>query len=816
MLPGLPDRGFVLAKTLGLLVVAYAAWLLGSFQIMSFTPASVWMCAGILIVVGALVGWRARRELLDFVRRRVVALLVAEQIFVLAWLCFLLIRALNPDLWHPARSGEKPIDLAFLTAVLKSAAFPPYDPWFAGGYINSHYFGLVFIGTLAHLTSIAPTIAYNLAVPTLFALTALGAWGVGYNLLGDGGWGMGDRKWPQPLSPIPQPPRRSLREWRAILAGGIAAVFVALAGNLINALLFLGGYAAQNARRPEWVYWDAVHINRLTPQASTINEFPFYTFLYGDLQPHILALPLALAALGLMVALVRSRTKDQGRKSWQPLVIRLSSLVLLALVIGALRATNGWDAPTYMALSVATIGLVARARRRRGATRRAALAFWGGASLGLLALSSVLFLPFTQHFVANGGLRLWLEPGTSAGELLKINGLWLFLLLSAGMLLYRRRGHIGRLQTGVIAGALVLLVPAVAINASALFILVPLVVVTAGLGITVVRDGGDGARTNTDERGQKISIGVRPPSSASDILTARLMSPASQLLILWGLAALLVMIISEILVAPDDVGRQQTVLNLGMQSWVLLACASAPAMIWMWRATRTYTRRRGPRGRHASGYMFAWRAVALLLIAAALIYPISATPARVADRFDARSGPSIDGMAFMQTGVWAEKGRQFPLAEDAEAIEWMRAHIAGTPIILEAQTDPYRWAGRISTYTGLPTLLGWSWHEYQQRSVALANRVIDSRLRLIKQLYTVASPGETMHDLQLYGVEYVYVGQLERALYSSAGLAQFETLAQSGKIQEVYRQGATVIYQVPPAAHAPALLTTTLPVHAPR
>src|SRR5438132_771252 len=83
------------------------------------------------------------------------------------------------------------------------------------------------------------------------------------------------------------------------------------------------------------------------------------------------------------------------------------------------------------------------------------------------------------------------------------------------------------------------------------------------------------------------------------------------------------------------------------------------------------------------------------------------------------------------------------------------------------------WGGRVSAYTGLPTLLGWPWHEYQQRSIALASRVIDSRERLIKRLYTVASPGEILHNLQLYGVEYVYVGQLERALYLPAGLARF-------------------------------------------
>ena len=73
-----------------------------------------------------------------------------------------------------------------------------------------------------------------------------------------------------------------------------------------------------------------------------------------------------------------------------------------------------------------------------------------------------------------------------------------------------------------------------------------------------------------------------------------------------------------------------------------------------------------------------------------------------------------------------------------------------------------------------------------------------------------------MHDLQLYGVEYVYVGQLERALYPPSGLARFDALAQSGKIQVVYHHGTTLIYRVAPAGHPPAVLTTSLPVDLPR
>jgi YYY domain-containing protein len=833
LLPGLPDRGFALAKTLALLLVAYGAWLLGSFNLFAFTPTSVWLCAGVLLGLGALVGWRSRTELLAFVRRRRSALLVAEGLFLVAFFGFLIVRALNPDLWHPARGGEKPMDLAFLTAVLKSPSFPPYDPWFAGGYINYYYFGFVFVGALVHLTGIVPTTAYNLAVPTLFALTALGAWGVAYNLLAP-------RRLPDSAAAktAPEPPARSRFERRALITGVVAAVFVTLVGNLANAVFFLNGYAAQNAHRPEWVFWDATRIVGMSLQDSTINEFPFFTFLYGDLHAHMIALPLALAALGLMVALVR-RTPDTRRptpdaRRWARIMSALPALpclLPLALVVGALRATNTWDYPAYLGLSAATLALLAWKQRTRGWL--AAFGRWLLAVLGLIVLSSLLFVPFTRSFATDyAGFTLWRGTHTLAADFLKINGLWLFVLLSAALMWYRRSRGVSIWRLAVIGvAALLLAAAAVVLKANALVLLIPLVGGALGLCLDLLLGWGRRARPGelprSNEQGPLLALeeGADPgPLQPPDHVPAPASQPARSgmttlLPALWALSAIGLTLLTELIVAKGDIGRMNTVFKLGMQSWVLFALASALALTWLWQAI-AHRRvaedhaldRRRPLG---TALGWAWRAAVALVILGALVYPISATPARIADRFDPKIGPTLDGTAYMRSGTWAENDQQFSFVGDAAAMAWMRDHINGTPIILEAHTEAYRWGGRVSTYTGLPTLIGWPWHETQQRSVAQVGPVLSNRQELVKQLYSTTAQTETVQYLQLYGVEYVYVGALERALYDPNGLAKFDALASAGKIEKVYSEGANAIYHIPPAEHLPAVLTTSLPVHAP-
>jgi uncharacterized membrane protein len=167
----------------------------------------------------------------------------------------------------------------------------------------------------------------------------------------------------------------------------------------------------------------------------------------------------------------------------------------------------------------------------------------------------------------------------------------------------------------------------------------------------------------------------------------------------------------------------------------------------------------------------------------------------------------LNGLAFMQDAEQTEAGEnlpavRFPLADDAAAIAWLREHVSGSPVILEAVQPQYHWGSRVSIQTGLPTVLGWEWHEIQQRPGY--EPWIQQRKADIATIYsTQGSFSSIVPLLETYDVRLIYVGDLERALYPADGLAKFESAAAAGQLSIVYQSGSTVIYAWPPETETP-------------
>lgn len=759
-LPHLPDRGYGIARAVGLLMVSYLTWLAASLHVLPNTRGTIALAVLLLAAAGGLSFRLHRRGEARFSppHRFWTLLLVYEGLFLALYAFWAWVRAQNPDLWHPVVGGEKPMDFAYLNAVIKSSWFPPYNPWFAGGYINYYYFGFVLVGTLAKLTGIMPSIAYNLALALFYALVGGAAFSVAFNLVA----------WRQP---------RGAAEWRPYIAGLLAALFLLVLGNLGEVrLLFdsfrlvagevpfrstipgleslvqamkglgmvLGG--ARLPLRPETPYWYPTRM--IPPDASgvgPITEFPAFTFLYADLHAHLLALPYTLCALVLMVEwALESRREHSQDSQWR-------SLLLAALIIGALRATNTWDYPTYLLLAMAVLAwsIVRRQARHEAECRKKG--WWLRALLYpllLAGLTMLLFLPYIRAYTAPyNRVRLWTDARTPLDIYILLLGQF---LLPLGTLLVRDAWQV--LSGGRLSSFLLGLGGAMLCGLAA-----------AGLGVPVAA--------------------VALPMGVLAFVLALLLPAHRALPSFWVAVALALTLGVEVLVLEGDIGRMNTVFKFHFQAWTLLSVSAAVALMELVNVTDGWPRD----ARHLW-----WGTITVTLLAMAL-FPVMSIPAKVGDRFTHATGPTLDGMAYIRYSRTGDVRGEVDLGPDYGGILWLLENVQGSPVILEGLgAREYLWGNRISIYTGLPAVVGWRWHEVQQGM----GEEVDRRHREVQECYNTPDPERALAILQRYHVRYIYVGPYERLYYDPVGLSKFDEMAGRGLLRVVYDREGVRIYEV--------------------
>jgi len=281
--------------------------------------------------------------------------------------------------------------------------------------------------------------------------------------------------------------------------------------------------------------------------------------------------------------------------------------------------------------------------------------------------------------------------------------------------------------------------------------------------------------------------------------------------------SLLLTLLVEVIVLKGDVGRMNTVFKFYLQAWVMFGMAGAtglgliidyltlPRLTKPVASERTITSNENtspantPRiltGLTSRKIRWAWWGMFTLLILAGLLYPVAAARAKMSDRYVESSPSGLNGMDYMQGATYNENNQEVILRWDYDAIQWMRANIKGSPVIMEANTGLYRWGNRYSIYTGLPTLIGWDWHTKQQYSL-IQGDMVDYRLTLVQEFYNTPDQNRTMEIARHYDISYIVVGGLERAVYDPNGLNKFEAMAQSGILLKVYDANNVQIYQVP-------------------
>ncbi len=786
----MPGQGYAFARPLGMMVGGYLLWLLSVFGWLPNTSGGAVAALLLMALAGAAPGlFSSSDDQLPPPPATPRHATFVEALFALSFALWCIVRAYMPRI--ETAGGEKWMEIAFLNAVLRTPRFPPHDPWLSGFAISYYYFGYVMMGMLTHLAAVPSPIAFNLGIATLFALTVTGAYGLVYALLA------GDTDSTDSFNQIRAHPRSSTsaKERAARWGALLGPLVLVLMGNLEGVLEVLhtrGLFPAAfwkwldirsiNVAPPpfaegSWVpnrfmwWWQASRVLHdtapwHTPENSAdwevIDEFPAFSFILGDMHPHLLSLPFTLLALALALNLFFSPQRTQrAQTSLDFLILLISSICL-----GGLGFLNTWDLPVYFAVFTAAHILVTGREWRKAAL-----------PLAILPLAILLYLPFWLGLrsQASGILPNLFNP-TRLPQFLVMFGPLLFPIVVWTVAQAREREIRWRDRAlwtaAILLGLLALLLFAVLVHPQGRFYL------------TVLRSGGpipglenipDAPRLIT----QRLQERFRYPWTAlflsallvvSSPLPRRLhRHPLQQedgvrsflsLLVAAGAALTLAV---EFFYLRDHFGtRMNTVFKFYFQTWTMWGIAAAYALARFWL--------RGPR-------WAAWASAAL--VALGLVYPALAIPTRAREY---GGPPTLDGAAHLRALYGA----------DMAAIDWLNEHVEGIPVILEAPGDRYRayiYEGRVSAFTGLPTLLGWGGHEHQWRGnyTEPARREPD-----IQTLYTTPDPDQALTLLKQYGIQYVYVGPLEQSRYPPDGLAKF---ARIGEV--VYDREGVRIFRIP-------------------
>ena len=798
----LADRGVLFARILGLLLVAWVAWWLVESGVLRFSIGAIWLAVLVVAAPSAVILWFRWREMLAWLRERWRFVLGAEALFLLAYLGFTLVRAANPDLWHPWRGGEKPMELAYFTAVARSSALPPYDPWFSGGYLNYYYWGYFILSVPMRLTGIPPATAFNVAVPLLFAMTATGVGSLAYNLVSatrgssqrplptapDTG-AVGEEKSGSQFGVIGRLPRPTVSA--AAVIGLVGGLMAAVAANLDGVVQLgemlqrrLQGMAAPRSGFDFWRSSRAIPEaaefvpSRLTPwldvdnhreTAFHITEFPFFTFLFADLHAHMMTMPFAALALAAGFTLMMGLSGSGLRNIW-PWAVATT----LAISVGSLWAINSWEYPAYAILMLGCIGVGAWLMPGALRTRLAVGVLMGAAAL---CVSYIAFLPFhaaTETFGTGIEPTRWRTP---VAHYLLIHALPLLAALSllAPLSWQTLRPVFARRRFGL------------PMPASRQWMLVGLAIVLALAGYFVA-SGFITAGFLT------ALLAFTLWSLSAAMLSGDYAERRSDAMALGMLAlALAIGIGVDFIRVEGDIARMNTLFKYYLVAWLLFAAAGAYGLWRGWAALS------GSRAIKIRRLRWAAAAVVGLVAAGTLVYPALATPVRIADRFNP-APLTLDGAAWMPNASyhppdWCTENATEPinLGPDHGAIRWLQDNVRGTPVVLEAHGNQYCWNTRISQYTGLPTVLGWPWHQQQQRN---DGSIVRHRARDVETIYSTLSHRRALELLGQYDVAYIVVGELERIYYPENGIAKFDEMVKEGALALAYSNDGASIYRV--------------------
>jgi len=788
LVPNLPDRGYSFSKIFGLLLWGYLYWILGRLGVTANNLAGLLFT----LFLTAVLGYFAIRKiggntLKEWIREYRTLIFTTEILFLLAFAGWAIIRSLNPEI----NSTEKPMELAFINAILNSETFPPHDPWLSGYAISYYYFGYILIAMLAKVAGTLGSVAFNLGVSLIFALSAVGSFGILFNLSA-----LNNRRWKSSLMPSLLGPFYALiiSNWEGFLhflhSRGLFWK-IDSTGQLVSPFwrwLDIQNLVSPPTENPfgHWWWWRASRVIQDYDFSGygkeVISEFPFFSFLLADLHPHVLSLPFVFLIGAFALELYLQPRKETFR--WLGIIpLEISPLFfgIMAWLVGSMAFLNTWNFPMYVGLLAGAY--VLRNNRDRSGWPLGDLLkefLFLGFTLGVTG--GLLYLPWYLGFASQAGgvipNVLYITPGSQFwvmfGPLLIPIFAWLISTWS-------RRKADRDLKTGLMLSGILVL---------GLFIfMLALIGLMNWLPIEVGEDslvgiflGSVGASDLSQVMVEgfvrrltipgtlltlftlsALSLGLvfhrrRPEAAESDPKTAS--DLPDNFIFLLVLGGILLVLVPEFVFLRDLFGyRINTIFKFYYQAWLLWSTVAAYGTITLFRNLKSPTRY----------VLFFGLSLSMIM---ALFYPIISLQSKT-NNFYREGGLTLDGFYLYS-------------AADVEAVEWLREAPPG--VIAEAVGRSYYSSdARMATYSGKPNVLGWDFHEIQWRG---GSELVMPRKEDMSVLYCTHNWDTAKAILEKYQVSYLVVGDVEYTIYEPG-----KDFCPNGLIEEKFIKNMITVYR---------------------
>jgi len=251
-------------------------------------------------------------------------------IFCIVFLLTLTIRFFNPDIINT----EKIMELMILTSVMDMKSIIPDDLWFHNENIKYYYFGYFVFSSVPKMLSLDSSVAYNFILPTVISYSAV------------------------VLIHFTQLLFEQLQiKKNFILFFIFSFIFIFFLSPIASSIEFMSHLSIGSNSFYKFIdingidnlpkiklFWPDDHwwwfsISRIISYNRsdfilsdyTINEFPAFSVILGDIHPHILAIPFVLLSIYLIIFIFKNAYKNKELNYM--LIIQLTIIFLFTILI---------------------------------------------------------------------------------------------------------------------------------------------------------------------------------------------------------------------------------------------------------------------------------------------------------------------------------------------------------------------------------------------------------------------------------------------------------------------------------------------------